>query len=106
MSTARSEGMGSVTVITIDRPEARNAVDRPTAIELESAFRRFDQDDGQNVAVLTGGRYEIVDHLGPLNHTGASADDLRRALADHGLSSALVTSASKATTASFIETTI
>ncbi len=46
---------GPVTVVTIDRPEARNAVDRPTATALAAAFRAFDADDAQSVAVLTGG---------------------------------------------------
>ena len=41
-------------MITIDRPEARNAVDRPTADELEAAFSAFDADDSVAVAVLTG----------------------------------------------------
>ena len=41
-------------VVTIDRPEVRNAVDRPTAAALADAFRRFDADDALAVAVLTG----------------------------------------------------
>ena len=44
----------AVRVVTIDRPEARNAVDGPTAVALADAFRSFDQDDGLAVAVLTG----------------------------------------------------
>jgi enoyl-CoA hydratase len=43
-----------VVVVTIDRPEVRNAVDRPTADALAEAFRRFDADDALAVAVLTG----------------------------------------------------
>ncbi len=45
---------GPVCVITIDRPEVRNAVDRPTALLLADAFRRFEVDDDLAVAVLTG----------------------------------------------------
>ncbi len=45
---------GPVTIVTIDRPEARNAVDGPTAEALAAAFRDFDADDGASVAVLTG----------------------------------------------------
>ncbi|MDH4278655.1 MAG: crotonase/enoyl-CoA hydratase family protein [Acidimicrobiia bacterium] len=45
---------GSVEVITINRPQARNAVDGPTAAALYEAFLRFDADDGAAVAVLTG----------------------------------------------------
>lgn len=45
---------GPVLVVTIDRPEVRNAVDRLTADLLADAFRRFDEDDALAVAVLTG----------------------------------------------------
>jgi enoyl-CoA hydratase len=48
------EHEGPVTIVTIDRPEVRNAVDRPTARELAGAFRAFDSDDARSVAVLTG----------------------------------------------------
>ena len=44
----------AVTVVTIDRREARNAVDRPTAALLAGAFRAFDADPDLSVAVLTG----------------------------------------------------
>jgi len=43
-----------VVVVTIDRPEVRNAVDGPTAAALADAFRAFDGDDGADVAILTG----------------------------------------------------
>lgn len=52
--TVRSERRGSVVVITIDRPEVRNAVDAPTAAALFDAFTAFDADDRLNVAILTG----------------------------------------------------
>jgi enoyl-CoA hydratase len=45
---------GDVAIVTIDRPAVRNAVDGPTADRLADAFRRFDADPGQSVAVLTG----------------------------------------------------
>src|SRR6195952_3216243 len=45
---------GSVTTVTIDRPEVRNAVDRDTAEALADAFRAFEADDAASVAVLTG----------------------------------------------------
>jgi enoyl-CoA hydratase len=45
---------GAVVVITIDRPEVRNAVDGPHAAELADAFRRFEADEDLSVAVLTG----------------------------------------------------
>jgi enoyl-CoA hydratase len=52
--TVMVEREGPVTVVTIDRPERRNAVDGPTAAALAEAFRTFDADSGASVAVLTG----------------------------------------------------
>jgi enoyl-CoA hydratase len=52
--SVRSEQEGPVTTITIDRPEARNAVDRETAQALADTFRAFAADETQAVAVLTG----------------------------------------------------
>ena len=54
MSTVQVEQDGPVTIVTIDRPEARNAVDRPTAELLYDAFVAFDADPDAAVAVLTG----------------------------------------------------
>jgi enoyl-CoA hydratase len=48
------EDLEAVTVVTICRPEVRNAVDRATAAELERAFAAFDADPAASVAVLTG----------------------------------------------------
>jgi len=45
---------GAVLTVTIDRPQARNAVDPETAHALEEAFQRFGADEGLAVAVLTG----------------------------------------------------
>ncbi len=52
--SVRIDRDGPVTTVTIDRPEVRNAVDRPTAEALADAFRAFDADDDASVAVLTG----------------------------------------------------
>lgn len=43
-----------VLIVTIRRPEARNAVDARTAHALASALDDFDGDDGLAVAILTG----------------------------------------------------
>jgi len=43
-----------ITIVTIDRPAVRNAVDRQTAKELADAFREFDADESRAVAILTG----------------------------------------------------
>jgi enoyl-CoA hydratase len=45
---------GAVAIVTIDRPDVANAIDRPTADALVAAFRRFESDDALRVAVLTG----------------------------------------------------
>jgi enoyl-CoA hydratase len=52
--SVRYEVDAPIVVITLDRPEVANAIDRPTADELAAAFRRFDADDSLAVAVLTG----------------------------------------------------
>ena len=43
-----------VAVVTLHRPQRRNAVDGPTARALADAFRRFDADPDADVAVLHG----------------------------------------------------
>jgi len=50
----RVEQDGPVTIVTIDRREVRNAVDRPTAEALADAFRAFDADADARVGVLAG----------------------------------------------------
>lgn len=50
----RYETDGDVVVITINRPQRRNAVDTPTARELDRCLTRFDNDGELRVAVLTG----------------------------------------------------
>lgn len=45
---------GPVAIVTIDRRDVANAIDRPTATELADRFREFDADDEFSVAVLTG----------------------------------------------------
>lgn len=74
---------GPVTVITINRPERRNAINRETADALREAWLSFDADDSQRVGVLTGGSevfcagadlkeietLENKNDHGPLGHT-------------------------------------
>ncbi len=45
---------GPVTTVILNRPDVRNAVDRPTAKALAEAFLQFENDQGANVAVLWG----------------------------------------------------
>jgi enoyl-CoA hydratase len=50
----RTEREGPVTLVILDRPAAKNAVDRQTAQALADAFRAFDADDEARVGVLYG----------------------------------------------------
>jgi len=52
--SVRVEKEGPVTVVTLDRPEVRNAVDAATARRLHEAFVAFEQDAGARVAVFHG----------------------------------------------------
>lgn len=54
MSTVSYETDGRIALVTVERPERRNAYDGATARELYDAFKRFDADEGLDVAVLTG----------------------------------------------------
>ena len=48
------EAEGPLAIVTIDRPDVRNAVDRETAKALAAAFRTFEEDETLAVAILTG----------------------------------------------------
>ncbi|HEV3471853.1 MAG TPA: crotonase/enoyl-CoA hydratase family protein [Actinomycetota bacterium] len=54
MTTVRTETRGPTLIVTIDRPDVRNAVDGPTADALSAAFRDFESNDDALVAILTG----------------------------------------------------
>lgn len=54
MSRTSYELRGTTALLTIERPERRNAVDAETAEELLEAFRRFEADDEARVLILTG----------------------------------------------------
>jgi enoyl-CoA hydratase len=45
---------GAAAVLTIDRPERRNAVDGPTAEALKTGYEAFVADDDARVLILTG----------------------------------------------------
>jgi len=62
-----------IVVITIDRPDVANAIDRPTADALANAFRRFESDDSVAVAVLTGanGKFCAGADLKAMQESGA-----------------------------------
>jgi enoyl-CoA hydratase len=54
MDEVRSERVGAATVVTIDRPARRNAIDGRTADALVAALDAFEADASSRVMVLTG----------------------------------------------------
>jgi enoyl-CoA hydratase len=52
--TVTVEKDGPVTTVILDRPEVRNAVDRPTAEDLADAFRAFETDEDARAGVFVG----------------------------------------------------
>ena len=74
MDSVLIEREGEVLVVSISRPEVRNAVDVATAEALFHAFKTYDADPTASVAVLTGvgGTFCAGADLSALN------DDARR----------------------------
>lgn len=54
MTTVKVEIRERVTIVSIARPQVRNAVDGETAEALAAAFRTFDNDPASDVAILYG----------------------------------------------------
>ncbi|NNF55665.1 MAG: crotonase/enoyl-CoA hydratase family protein [Acidimicrobiales bacterium] len=54
MSSVLQLQQGRTLVVTINRPERRNAVDRETAADLAAAFKDFENDRELDVAILAG----------------------------------------------------
>ncbi len=50
----RYERIGAAAVLTIDRPQRRNAIDAAAARSLRQGFDDFEDDEGARVLVLTG----------------------------------------------------
>jgi enoyl-CoA hydratase len=50
----RYERIGAASVLTIDRPQRRNAVDGSTAAAFRQGLKEFEADEGARVLVLTG----------------------------------------------------
>ena len=54
MNAVTTEKLDDVWIVTLDRPEVRNAVDSPTARALHDAFLAFEDDPAARVAVFHG----------------------------------------------------
>jgi enoyl-CoA hydratase/carnithine racemase len=76
MAKVRYERQGAAAVLTIDRPERRNAVDPETAELLLDGYRRFEADDEARVLVLTGGDAEAFCAGADLKAIAEAAPDL------------------------------
>jgi enoyl-CoA hydratase len=50
----RYERIGAASVLTIDRPERRNAIDAAAALAFREGLKEFEADEGARVLVLTG----------------------------------------------------
>ena len=54
MAVVEYELRGHIAIITLDRPEARNAINPEVAVRLADAWEKVKTDDEVRVAVLTG----------------------------------------------------
>jgi enoyl-CoA hydratase len=69
------ERRGAAGVLTIDRPERRNAVDPDTADQLLEAYREFEGDDEARVMILTGAGEQAFCAGADLKSVAAAIDD-------------------------------
>lgn len=71
------DNIGPVSLIGINRPERRNAVDPPTADILYRAFRDFEGDDSRRVAVLYGKGKQEDDYINYLEREREGERDMK-----------------------------
>ncbi len=76
MSEVTYERVGAASVVTINRPERRNAVDGPTADQLQAAYEQFVADDEALCMVLTGAGGEAFCAGADLKNIPSFADRL------------------------------
>ena len=69
------ERVGAAAVLTIERPERRNAVDGETADELLAGYRAFEADEGARVLILTGSGDEAFCAGADLKALSEAGDD-------------------------------
>ena len=53
MSAVTTEKRGAISIIRINRPDRLNAINQDVAVEIQQAFKTFDADPEQRVAVLS-----------------------------------------------------
>lgn len=54
MAAVTTEQRGAISIIRINRPERLNAINQAVAVEMQQAFKAFDADPEQRVAILSG----------------------------------------------------
>src|SRR5450830_420024 len=64
---------GAISVVTLNRPDVRNAVDAATARALHAAFLAFDADENARVAVFHGAHGPLLCRMGPSPGAGGGA---------------------------------
>jgi len=69
------ERRGAAAVLTIDRPERRNAVDPNTADQLLQAYREFEADEDARILILTGAGEDAFCAGADLKSVAAAMDD-------------------------------
>jgi enoyl-CoA hydratase len=75
MAEVTYERRGAAAVLTIDRPERRNAVDPATADLLLEGYRSFEADDEARVLILTGSGEEAFCAGADLKSVAAATED-------------------------------
>ncbi len=89
--TIRFEREGAVAILTLDRPEVRNALDFETSAELIAAWQTFRDDSALRVAILTGAGDRAfcagadLRGVGEFYRSLTSSERLRRAEQEPGL---------------------
>jgi enoyl-CoA hydratase len=75
MAEVTYERRGAAAVLTIDRPERRNAVDPSTADLLLDGYRSFEGDDAARVLILTGAGEEAFCAGADLKSVAAASEN-------------------------------
>src|SRR5215204_5804926 len=75
MPEIRYERHGAAAVLTIDRPERRNAIDPNTADQLLAAYREFEGDEDARILILTGAGEEAFCAGADLKSVAAAMED-------------------------------
>src|SRR5437764_14347646 len=87
MAHLETELVGHVLVLTMNRPEAKNALSPEMLVGLADAWDRIDSDDEIRCAVLTGagGVFCAGADLKAMNDTQNTSDAAQRMRSDSGL---------------------